>query len=262
METQHHKTQFSTAAINVHILHESFWMPELDRSRRIWIYLPPDYALSNQNYPVLYLQDGQNIFDEANSYAGEWAVDKTLNHLFREGKSNGLIVVGIDNGGKYRSYEYSPWKRPHMGGGDGLKYVKFITKTLKPFIDKSFRTLVSHEHTGIMGSSMGAFLALYAGLRYPKVFGRVGVFSPSLWFAPEMYELAESYNKTENSKFYFLAGEQESLRMVPDTQKMIDIFQKKGFNSDELKFKIKHDGTHSEWFWRHEFGEAYTWLFT
>ncbi|MBV6655616.1 MAG: alpha/beta hydrolase, partial [Mameliella sp.] len=121
----------STAADNVFLLDEDFYMPQLDRNRRIWIYLPPDYNTSDATYPVLYMHDGQNLFDAATAAFGEWEVDESLNALFQDGDP-GVIVVGIDNGGGLRLNEYSPWINPSYGGGEGAAYVDFIVETLKP----------------------------------------------------------------------------------------------------------------------------------
>ncbi|MGK4567083.1 alpha/beta hydrolase-fold protein [Flavobacterium sp. 3HN19-14] len=117
-------TGTSTAASNVQMLNSAFYMPQLDRNRRIWLYLPPDYNSTTKTYPVLYMQDGQNLFDNMTSFAGEWQVDETLNTLFANG-DYGAIVVGIDNGGGERLNEYSPWINPNYGGGDGDDYADF-----------------------------------------------------------------------------------------------------------------------------------------
>ncbi len=180
----------STASANVKVLTDAFPMPQLQRQRRIWIYLPPDYEQSNRQYPVLYIQDGQNVFDTGTSYAGEWYVDEALDKLFQDnGKT--AIVVAIDNGSTQRMNEYSPWKNARMGGGEGAAYLKFLVETLKPYIDQHFRTLKGPESTGIMGSSMGGLIAFYGALQYPKVFGKAGVFSPSFWFSSEVFAFAQ-----------------------------------------------------------------------
>src|SRR5205085_11725242 len=108
----------STAAANVQVLNTSFFMPQLNRSRKIWLYLPPDYYTTSKTYPVLYMEDGQNLFDNATSFSGEWQIDETLNTLHSQG-NYGAIVVGIDNGGGERLNEYSPWVNATYGGGQG-----------------------------------------------------------------------------------------------------------------------------------------------
>src|SRR5438132_769367 len=173
----------ASATASVSVLSDSFAMPQLGRRRRVWLYLPPGYARSQQRYPVLYLQDGQNVFDARTSFAGEWGVDETLDSLRALGDA-GVIVVAVDNGQQRRFDEYSPWPNPQYGGGQGDGYVEFLVQTLKPYIDQHYRTLPDRFHTGIAGSSMGGLISLYAALKYPDVFGRVGVFSPAFWVAP------------------------------------------------------------------------------
>lgn len=156
--------------------------PQLHNKREILVYLPPSYTTENKHYPVLYMHDGQNLFDPATSFAGEWNVDETLEHLaYHEGLE--VIVVGIPNMGSSRLDEYSPFVDHTLGGGEGNHYVAFIANTLKPLIDHDFRTLPQRRQTGIMGSSMGGLISLYAFFRREDVFGFAGVMSPSLWFA-------------------------------------------------------------------------------
>jgi len=156
--------------------------PQLQNVRDILVYLPPSYQKSQKRFPVLYMQDGYNLFDEATSFAGEWQVDETMERLSSQ---EGLeaIVVGIPNMGKQRLDEYSPFKDKQYGGGQGDAYIRFVVETLKSIIDNDFRTLTDKKNTGIMGSSMGALISLYAFFEYPDTFGFTGVMSPSLWFA-------------------------------------------------------------------------------
>jgi predicted alpha/beta superfamily hydrolase len=255
-----------TAAPNVRILADSFRLPQLGgRPRRIWLYLPPDYAASKHRYPVLYLHDGQNIFDEATAYAGEWAVDKTLNQLKDSGQDPvGCVVVAIDNGGERRLDEYSPWRNERLKkGGEGSQYVEFLVRTLKPYIDQHYRTRSDPAHTAIMGSSMGGLISLYAGVKYPRVFGRVGVFSPAFWFAKDsVLAFVRRRPALTSSRFYFLAGPAEGPTMVPQMAEVRDALLARGLSPSHIIFKTPADGQHAEWFWRREFGPAYQWLVT
>jgi predicted alpha/beta superfamily hydrolase len=157
------------------------YSPQLDNQRDILVYLPPGYEETDTRYPVVYMHDGQNLFDQATSYTCEWQVDETMELLSQAGYA--AIVVGISNRGRERIDEYSPFVDPRHGGGKGRQYVDFIVETLKPAIDEQFRTLRDRTHTGIMGSSMGGLISLYAFACYNAVFGFVGIMSPSLWFA-------------------------------------------------------------------------------
>jgi predicted alpha/beta superfamily hydrolase len=155
---------------------------QLANRRDLYVYLPPSYDQGAQRYPVIYMHDGQNLFDRAISYAGEWQVDETMEALSREGLE--AIVVGIPNKSRRRLDEYSPFRDERMqAGGRGEAYMAFIVETVKPLIDGELRTLPDRAHTGMIGSSMGGLVSLYGFFRHPQVFGFAGVMSPSLWFA-------------------------------------------------------------------------------
>lgn len=249
-----------TASINVSIINESFYIPQLDRYRKIWIYLPPEYAISTQRYPVLYLHDGQNLFDRKTSFSGEWEVDESLNQLFSKGDP-GIIVVGINNGDSERINEYTPWVNPEYGGGQGESYIDFIVENLKPYIDEHYRTRPDQPSTGIMGSSLGGLISLYAAMEYQDVFGKVGIFSPALWFSPLAYTHISEQGKQNDLRFYLLAGRQESSSMSSDLVALYNNLLSAGFQTDEIQLLLQSDGQHSEWFWAREFPAAYTWLF-
>jgi len=155
--------------------------PELRNTRDILVYLPPSYPTANRTYPTLYMHDGQNLFDEATSFAGEWRVDEALEELAEEGIE--AIVVGVPNTGADRLHEYSPFRDARFGGGRAADYVKFIVDTVKPLVDEEFRTTGERDATGTIGSSMGGLISLYAFFERPDVFGAVGAVSPSVGFA-------------------------------------------------------------------------------
>jgi predicted alpha/beta superfamily hydrolase len=252
----------STASPSVSVLSTSFAIPQLGRTRRIWLYLPPDYATSTKTYPVLYMHDGQNLFDNLTSFSGEWGVDEALDQLQAQGDW-GCIVVGIDNGGAARLDEYSPYVNPQYGGGQGDQYVDFLVNTLKPYIDQHYRTRPDRLSTGVMGSSMGGLISLYAALKRPDVFGRSGVFSPSLWFNRRIYSYARAaVPQRPDTRMYLLSGGRESATQARDQRLMVDTLAAAGFRvGTELDSVIKSDGQHAEWFWKREFPAAYQWLF-
>ncbi|MBN8566741.1 MAG: alpha/beta hydrolase [Flavobacteriales bacterium] len=251
----------STAASNVQILSPSFFMPQLNRNRRIWLYLPPDYFTSTKHYPVLYMKDGQNLFDNQTSFSGEWQVDETLNTLFNQG-DYGAIVVGIDNGGSERLNEYSPWVNPQYGGGQGDAYMAFVAETLKPYIDENFRTRPEPEMNALIGSSMGALIATYGACEYPNAFRKIGSFSPAYWFAlTPLTTYISSVPNLNQQRVYFVAGQNESSTMVPNITTIRTTMQNNGLTTNNTFTKIDANGTHSESYWRNEFGAAYQWLF-
>jgi alpha-glucosidase len=251
----------STALKNVSIISEDFKIHQLNRTRRIWIYLPPDYDKSKKSYPVIYMHDAQNLFDEATSYNGEWQVDETLNKLFKE-RDFGLIVVGIDNGGPKRMDEYSPWENDkYKGGGQGDAYLDFIVKTLKPYVDKSYRTLFDNPNTAIMGSSLGGLISHYGALRYPGTFGLAGVFSPAFGFSEMSYDFSSNPSDIKGVRIYFLAGDKESPTMVSNMNNMISLMKSNGFTEKNIMSKVVPGGEHNEKLWRENFEEAIIWLF-
>lgn len=249
-----------TAAPNVFVLYENYFIPQLNRTRRIWIYLPPDYETSGKAYPVLYMHDGQNLFDAFYSFAGEWRVDESLNDLHNSG-DYGAIVVGIDNGGSERIDEYTYWRNPGYGGGDGELYADFLVHTLKPHIDSLFRTRPSREYTGIAGSSLGGNISLSAALEYQDVFSKVGLFSPAIWFSDSAFIQVRQEGIEEDMQFYFVAGDNESSSMVPDMMMMHDSLLAAGVPETNMHLLHHPDGAHSEWYWAREFPAAYEWLF-
>lgn len=262
------KKKSSTAAKNVTVFSELFEIPQLKRKRKVRIYLPPGYHKSKETYPVVYMHDGQNLFDKETSFSGEWSVDETLNKLYEE-QNLKLIVVGIDNGGAKRLDEYSPWKNEKYGGGEGDEYLDFITKTLKPFIDSNYKTLKNKKNTAIIGSSMGGLISHYAALKYPSIFGKVGVYSPAFWFAPKVFDFTKNHSKLIDTRMYFLAGGKEGgntayneiNQTVKDMNKMVHVLKKNGFSSNNLISKVVPDGKHNEKLWRNNFEETIKWLF-
>ena len=252
----------STAAANVSILDNAFYLPQLNRQRRIWLYLPPDYNSSNKRYPVLYMHDGQNLFDQTTSFSGEWKVDETLNTLHEQG-DHGIIVVGIDNGGADRLDEYTPWSHPTYGGGNGDNYIDFIVETLKPYIDENYRTYPQPEFTGLMGSSLGGLISTYGIIEHQDVFGKAGCFSSSYWLYDNPYEHVRTTGRQADLKVYLIAGGQESsdVDVVADMYRMEQTMENVGFSATRIKALDHPDGMHSEWYWAREFAEAYLWLF-
>lgn len=252
----------STAASNVHILSNNFAIPQLNRTRKIWIYLPPDYETSTKTYPVLYMEDGQNLFDNVTSFSGEWQVDETLNTLFAQG-DYGAIVIGIDNGGASRINEYTPWNNPQYGGGEGDQYMQFVAETLKPYVDANYRTKPAKEFNALIGSSLGALISNYGGVKYSQTFSKIGSFSPAYWIVNTQFNnyITNSTADLSGMRIYFVAGSGESSTIVNEIQTVKNNLQTKGLTAANTLVKIDSYGQHNENYWKGEFSAAYKWLF-
>lgn len=245
-----------TASANVRVIDTSFYMPQLGRNRRISIYLPAGYEKSGRRYPVLYLQDGQNIFDEFTAGYGEWGVDECLDSLIGRGKK-ACIVVAIDNGPK-RLTEYNPFFLERFGAGEGEAYVDFLVETLKPFIDFGYRTLPTKENTIIAGSSMGGLISYYAFLKFPLVFGKAGIFSPAFWTADSIYRMTDSLGSKTSGMAFFYMGALEGETYLAD---MLKVSDKLGTISKAYLYTaIDPEGRHNEAAWRKWFAEFYQWI--
>jgi len=242
-------------------INEPFLKKYLGEHRSVNILLPHDYYTSGKSYSVLYMHDGQNLFDEKAPF-GTWGIDKCMSLLSDRGMD--FIVVSIDHAGVNRIKEYSPYRGFSMSGtGDGKKYLAFIAEDLKPYIDIKFRTLADRQFTGIGGSSMGGLISIYAGLVYSHVFGRFMVFSPSLWMAPKIYYDAANFYPNVKSKMYLYAGGRESRTMIPNTRNFKESLTDRTYGLDPFIFKLSVDskGRHNEAIWGKEFPKAVEWLF-
>lgn len=251
----------STKATNVSILKKEFIIDGLnDISHKVWLYLPPNYDKSKEKYPVIYMHDAQNLFDDVTSFVGEWGIDETLNELYINTGKN-FIIVGVENGGEKRIEEYTPWKHEKYGGGKGDIYINFLTNELKPLIDKNYRTKSEANQTAIIGSSLGGLISFYGGLKHPEVFGKIGALSTSFWFSDKVQVFAKDNGNQKNTKLFLLVGEKEGDAMVPDTKNMEKLLLLTGFPKENIKTKIVAEGKHSESFWKAEFLEAITFLY-
>ena len=228
--------------------------PQLSGERKIWIYLPFNYKETDKKFPVIYMHDGQNLFDSFTSFAGEWRIDEVLDSLKAES-----IVIGIENGGDKRINELTPYTNEKYGGGDGDKYLDFLVNTLKPYVDENYHTLTDRSNTTIFGSSLGGLISFYAILKYPKVFGKAGVFSPSFWFSEDMYDLVHN-TETIDARIYFMAGDHESSETITDLERMEELVKHKIKDKKQFRKKIVHNGRHNETLWTNEFEDAYLWL--
>jgi predicted alpha/beta superfamily hydrolase len=267
-----------TASENVHLLDAEFYMPQLNRSRKIWIYLPADYHQDpNKNYPVLYMQDGQHLFDEATSQGRigpiEWGVDETLDE-----SASPCIVVAINHQDDYRDREPEFYFHPNSNfeNVEGQDYLKFIVETLKPYVDEHYRTITDAEHTGIAGSSLGGLISFYAGIHYPQVFGKLGIFSPSIWLDEGNIERdilrfaneKASLEALKSQEWFFYAGHQENRRkedgtfvkMHDDVFRVVSLLKEIGLDTHKIHLHTDPAGRHGAIYWRTAFPVFHEWL--
>jgi predicted alpha/beta superfamily hydrolase len=245
--------------VSAQIWQKTMFMPTLNRFRKVWIYLPPDYEITTKQYPVLYMHDAQNLFNEASSPYQKWEIGQTLNQLF-EVTNWSCIVVGIEHGEENRLAEYSPFPNSNHGGGEGSAYLKFLVDVLKPEIDSEYRTLSEPENTLMIGSSMGGLISIFAALKYGNVFGKVAAFSPSLWWSDDIYALAAQVPYNFIHKMVLLGGEKESDEMLPDLLAMYYTLSENGYFEEKIHLDFYQDGSHDERFWGREFEKAIRWL--
>ena len=229
-------------------------------ARDIYVYLPPGYARSRKRYPVLYMQDGQNIFDDVLSFVGEWGCDEAAEALAQQGLPG--IIVGIPNAGEDRMSEYSPWSRESKRWGNlvgkGDLYLDFVTHTVKPLIDTSFRTLLAAKDTGIGGSSLGGLIALYATLTRPNEFGFGMALSPSIWFSfGKLFTLARKA-KPGTARIYMDMGQREGQGgMLSDARQMHTLLRAREF---DVAYIEDAKGIHNESSWQRRFPAALKWF--
>lgn len=242
------KPRLHTATSQVQIIDTAFYLKALGVHRRVWLYLPKDYAVSRKRYPVLYMQDGQNVFDAYTASFGEWAADEVLDSVASQtGKS--CIIVAIDHGGVSRMTDYNPYNNPRFGKGAGKLYVQSLVQSVKPFIDTTYRTLPDAANTWIAGSSMGGLITLWAVMQYPKIFGGAGVLSPALWIAPQIKKDASTLLKRYKGKLFFYAGGMESATMITD---MDTVISKITLSSKAaITRRVEENASHNEAAWKH-----------
>jgi predicted alpha/beta superfamily hydrolase len=227
-----------------------FESPQLGNARDIFVYLPPSYATGDQSsrYPVIYMHDGQNLFDPRTSFAGEWNVDGTIDRASGEGLE--AIVIGIPNMGAERCNEYSPFDDPRHGPAKGDAYLSFLIDTLKPVIDADFRTQPDRDATGIAGSSMGGLISLYAFFKRSDVFGFAGVMSPALWYGQrKIYDFLAGCHKVDG-RIYVDVGTREGSEELRDVTRLRDRLMEMGYrHGSDMLFMIDFGAGHTESAW-------------
>ena len=241
------------------------------RFLRVW--LPPGYDDAqnhSRHYPVLYLNDGQNLFEASSSFTGvEWQVDETGDRLIREGVVPPMIFVGIDNTGKDRIREYMPHRslHPMILRVQGTRYPAFLFKEVFPFVARNYRVASGPENTGFGGSSLGALIALYTAAVRPGVIGRLLLESPSLWASNRQLIRQSRGVKRWPERVFLATGTAEAGRrdkdqsVVDDVRELAAILGRAGLDHTRLRLLVDDGATHNEAAWARRFPEALTFLF-
>lgn len=238
---------------------EGVWSPQLRNRRDLVVWLPPSYFRGTRRFPVVYMQDAQNLFDPATSFAGDW----NLSQVMYDAAAAGLdaIVVGVPHMGHGRIEEYSPFEDPVRGRGLGDAYVRFLADTVKPLVDDDLRTLPGPAHTAVAGSSMGGLISLYAGLVRPDVFGAAGVLSPSLWYADRaIFDFVERRSRVP-VRLYVDVGTDEGEATLDDVRYLRDVLVQQGYEDGRDLMYVEEEGArHHEAAWGRRLREALPFL--
>jgi len=252
----------SNPRYSVHEFHSEI----LPDDRAVSVYLPLQYLEEEERrFPVLYLQDGQNLIDGRTSYiAGKtWNAHTTADRLTEAGEIEPLILVGVANTGLRRMAEYTPTRDFKMGGGEGRSYGRLLIEELKPWIDRSYRTLPDAENTGVGGSSLGGLISLYLGFAHPEVFGKIAVMSPSLWWDHRsILNTVGQVAMKLRLRIWLDMGTAEGARHLRDADMLERLLLKRGWHSGVDLVYVKAEGAvHDERAWSDRFGDVLRFLF-
>ena len=263
------RAEFATGDLRLHEFRSRVFRNT--RFLRVWLPLGyDDSENAGRRYPVLYLNDGQNLFEAASSFTGvEWQVDETADRLIREGVVPPMILVGIDNAGKDRIREYMPHRslHPMMLRVQGTRYPNFLMKEVMPFVARNYRVATGPENTGLGGSSLGALISIYTAAVRPGVIGRLLLESPSLWASNRQFIRESRDVKRWPERVFLATGTSEVGRqdrdqsVVDDVRELAGILRRSGLDDKRLRLVIEEGGTHHESAWARRFPEALAFLF-
>lgn len=245
--------------------HEKFASRFLSKKRDIIVYTPGIYEKRpDLRFPVLYLEDGQNLFDPATSFIPGmyWRVGETTDALIAQGAIQPLIIVGIYNTVK-RLNEYTPTRDKKLGGGRADKYGRMLVEELKPFIESSYRTLHEPENIGLGGSSLGGLLTIYLGLKYPNIFGKLAVLSPSVWWSQRAILGYVAQTPVQaRARIWLDVGTNEASNTVKNVTDLHDALVQRGWQDNQnLHFEVIQGAQHNEDAWARRVGPFLQFLF-
>ncbi|MGE3181002.1 MAG: alpha/beta hydrolase [Phycisphaerae bacterium] len=250
--------------------HPTLFHDKLRMVREVHVWVPPNYeADKDAHYPVLYMQDGQNLFDADTAFAGnEWELDETLQRLITDKKIAPIIVVGMYNS-RERIKEYTPFKvdgKDDFGGGDD--YLRFVTETVKPFIDRTYRTKPEAANTAIGGASLGGYISLYAIFKYPDVFSKAIILSiPADWGDSALAEFVSKQKPPKNARIWLDIGTRETddadtrADLITANRRLAESLKKIGIADDALHFEEVPGGRHNEASWGSRMDRVLTYIF-
>ena len=237
----------------------------LGNKRDVTIYVPPNYdERPDSRYPVLYMQDGQNLFDAERAYipGQHWQLKEAADAAIGERTASPMIIVAVDPAGSARADEYTPVRsEKHKAGGRADDYTRMLIEELKPIIDERFRTLPDAANTGIAGSSLGGLVSLHAALTHPEAFGRVAAMSPSVWWADRA--ILETINAYRGPVLRLWAdiGGREGMEALHNARELRDRIAGKGWNDDEFRYYEDRRADHSERAWKQRVRTVLEFLF-
>jgi predicted alpha/beta superfamily hydrolase len=234
--------------------------------RELVIYLPPMYrTAAGRRFPALYMQDGQNLFDPKTSFipGSPWRMGDTADALIEDNLIEPIIIVGIYNGGEKRIAEYTPVKDERLGGGLADAYGKSLIEEVKPFIDQNYRTRPQAADTALGGSSLGGLVTLYLGLRYPQVFSRLAVMSPSVWWSGRaILKTVRAFSGRPESRIWLDVGGREGASALQDVRALREQLVAKGWRlGEDLAYLEDEKGEHTEGAWAQRVGPMLQFLF-
>ncbi len=247
-------------------LHQQFASRLVDEKHDFIVYLPPMYdAQPDRRFPVLFMQDGQNLFDPETSFqkGNYWRMGETADALILSGEIEPLVIVGIYNTGEHRIEEYTPVEDRRLGGGQADAYGQMLVEELKPFVEHHYRTLPGPENCGMGGSSLGGLVTLYLGLRYTWTFGKLCVMSPSIWWRSRaILKTVAKIRRKPELKIWLDIGTRESKRGVPDAILLEDELLRKGWQlGQDLAFSEIEGAEHTESAWAERVAPMLKFLF-
>ncbi len=258
-------------------LHE-FFQPKTLLQRTLSVYLPPGYDKTSQRYPVLYLHDGQNIFDDSTASNSEWYADEIADMMIKQKKLPPCIIVGVSVRSEDRVNEYTPVPlrqadgvgRPADRGGKGALHAQMLVEEIKPFIDSTYRTLSDRANTALGGSSLGGLMTMYTALSYPNIFSRLMIMSPSVWWSNNwiLYSMNQNINdslsttlKPANTRIWLDVGDAEGKETVEEIRAMKMLLTTKGWKvGSNLAYTEAKNAPHSESAWSERLESAWTFL--